>query len=139
MPAGCEQVLYAGVSELSYVGQPRAQQMGDAALLTMNSVLIPPQPSAPGRMEVYRTRYFPAATTIAAATQIVIAAGEERTDIAMTLPPAPAMRVSGRLLTPDGSAPPPTMIRLVGEAMSDNYRPRCPIARRRSDSRAPRE
>jgi hypothetical protein len=37
----------------------------------------------------------------------------------MALQPEPAVRVSGRLVTPDGSAPPPTTIQLVGRSMTD--------------------
>ena len=70
-------------------------------------------------MAVYRTTYFPAATTAGAATPIAIEAGEERADITISVRPVPAVRVSGRLVTPDGSAPPLTTIRLVGDAMAD--------------------
>jgi hypothetical protein len=70
-------------------------------------------------MAVYPTTYFPAATTASAATQITVEGGEERTDITISVRPVPAVRVSGRLVAPDGSAPPPTMIRLIGVAMND--------------------
>ena len=111
-------LYWAGVNEVSLLGQPRTQQVGDFALLTLNRVLIPPPPAG-GRMAVYPTTYFPAAATASAATQITVDAGEERTDITISLRPVPAARVSGRLVTPDGSAPPPTTIRLVGAAMTD--------------------
>lgn len=113
------ELFWAGVYEVSPLGQPRTQQMGDVALMTLNTVLIPPPPSAAGRMSVYRTTYFPSATTVGEATPITVGAGEERTDLALALRPSPAVRVSGRLVTPDGSTPPPTAIRLAGEAMSD--------------------
>ena len=112
-------LFFAGVSEMSLLGQPRTQQIGDVALLTLNRVLIPPPPSPAGRMAVYRTTYFPAAATAGAAAPIAIEAGEERTDITITVRPVPAVRVSGRLVAPDGSAPPPTTIRLIGAAMTD--------------------
>lgn len=112
-------LFFAGVSEVSLLGQPRTQQVGDVALLTPNRVLIPPPVSTAGRTAVYPTTYFPAAATAAAAAPIVIAGGEERTDIAIALRPVPAVRVSGRLAAPDGSIPPPTTIRLVGAAMTD--------------------
>jgi len=82
-------------------------------------VLIPPPASPAGRMQVYRTTYFPSATTAGAATPIALEAGQERTDVTISLRPVPAVRVSGRLVAPDGSAPPPTTIRLVGDAMAD--------------------
>ncbi len=113
------ELYFAGVAEVSLLGQPRTQQVGDFALLTLNRVLIPPPPSAAGRMAVYPTTYFPAAATAGAATPITVDSGEEREDITISVRPVPAVRVSGRLVTPDGSAPPPTTIRLVGAAMTD--------------------
>jgi Carboxypeptidase regulatory-like domain len=121
------------------IGQPRTQQAGDVALVTMSSVLIPA--FAPGgatagqaapigaladkpvssvdHLAVYRTTYFPAAATAAAATVIALEGGEERTNLTIGLRPTPAVRLSGRLVTPDGSAPPPMALRLVGEAAND--------------------
>ena len=112
-------LFFAGVGEVSLLGQPRTQQVGDVALLTLNRVLIPPPPSPAGRMSVYPTTYFPATATAGAATQITLAAGEERTAITISVRPVPAARVSGRLVAPDGSVPPPTTIRLVSAAMTD--------------------
>jgi hypothetical protein len=112
-------LFMSGVSELSLVGQPRTQQIGDAALMTSTAVMIPPAPSPDGRMAIYRTTYYPAASRAAAASPITVEGGDERTDLAISLRPVPAVRVSGRLVTPDGSPPPRTTIRLVGEAMRD--------------------
>ena len=112
-------LFFAGVPEVSLLGQPRTQQAGDFALLTLNRVLIPPPPSPAGRMAVYPTTYFPAAATAGAATPIRLEAGEERSDIMISVRPVPAVRVSGRLVTPDGSVPPSTTIRLVGAVMTD--------------------
>ena len=109
----------ASVYEVSGLGQPRTQQVGDFALMTLNSVLIPPPPGADGRMTMYRTTYYPSATSAAEGTTVTVAAGEERTDLVMTLRPVPAARVSGRLVTPDGTAPPPMAIKIAGEAMAD--------------------
>ena len=112
-------LFFAGVPEVALLGQPRTLQVGDFALMTSNRVLVPPPLSTAGRMTVYSTTYFPAAATAGAATPIAIAGGEERTDITISLRPVPAVRVSGRLVAPDGSAPPPTTIRLAGAAMTD--------------------
>jgi hypothetical protein len=111
-------LFFAGVAEVSLLGQPRTQQAGDVALLTLNRVLIPP-PSSGRRMAVYPTTYFPAAATAGVATPITLEGGEERTDIMISLRPVPAVRLSGRLVAPDGSVPPPTTIRLLGAAMTD--------------------
>ena len=113
------ELFFAGVTEVAPLGQPRTQQVGDVALMTLNRVLIPPPSSPAGRMAVYPTTYFPAAATAREATPIALEAGEERTDIAISVRPVPAVRVSGRLVAPDGSAPPATTIRLVGAAMTD--------------------
>ena len=113
------ELFFAGITEVTPLGQPRTQQVGDVALLTLNRVLIPPPPSPAGRMAVYPTTYFPAAATAGAATQITLEGGEERTDVTIAVRPVPAVRVSGRLVAPDGSAPPPTTIRLIGAAMTD--------------------
>ena len=113
------ELFWAGVTEIAPLGAPRTQQMGEFALMTHNRVLIPPPPTPAGRMQVYRTTYYPASTTAATATPITVHSGEERTDLTIALRPVPATRVAGRLITPDGSAAPPMTIRLIGEAMAD--------------------
>jgi hypothetical protein len=70
-------------------------------------------------MATYRTTFYPSATSAATATPITVSAGDERTDLSIALRPTAAFRVSGRLVTPDGSAPPPTSIKLIGEASAD--------------------
>ena len=109
----------AAVAEIAPLGQPRTLQVGDSALLTLNRAMIPPPMSTAGRMAVYRTTYFPAATSAGAATPIIVDGGEERTDLKIALRPVSAVKVSGRLVTPDGSAPPPMAIRLIGEASAE--------------------
>ena len=113
------ELFWGGVTEVAPLGQPRTQQIGDFALMTLNSVAIPPPPSSAGRMAVYPTTFFPSAATAGAATQIRLGPGEERTDVAIALRPVPAVRITGRLVAPDGTAPPPTTIRLTGIAMTD--------------------
>jgi len=107
------------IAEVAPLGQPRTQQFGDAALLTLNRMLIPPPASSTGRMEVYRTTYFPSSTTARAATEVVVSPGEERAGVTIGLRPVPAVRISGRLVTPDGTPPPPTSLRLVGDAAAE--------------------
>lgn len=113
------ELFWGGIQEMSALGQPRTVQMGDFALMTLNRALIPPPPTPEGRMQVYGTTYYPAASTAGAAQPVSVKAGEERTDLSITLQPVPGVRISGRLVTPDGSVPPPTMIRLEGAAMND--------------------
>ena len=107
------------IAESGPLGQPRTQQFGDAALLTLNRVLIPPAPSQAGPMQVYRTTYFPSSTTARAATEVVVGAGEEKTGVTIGLRPVPAVRITGKLITPDGTPPPPTSLRLVGDAAAE--------------------
>jgi hypothetical protein len=107
------------VYETFPLGQSRAQQVGDVALLTMNGVQIPPPPNSAGRLSVYPTTYYPAALTAGAASLITVRAGEERADISIKLQPAPAVRVSGRLITPSGAPPGPTIVRLIGASAAD--------------------
>ena len=113
------ELFWGGIQEMAPLGAPRTVQMGEFALMTLNRVLIPPPPAANGRMQVYRTTFYPAAPTAATATPITVRSGEERTDLTIAMRPVPTVRISGRLITPDGSVPPPMMIRLVGDAMAD--------------------
>ena len=109
-------LFFSGIMEAAPLGEPRIQQDGDVAMLTLNHVLIPPPPAADGRLRMYATTYYPAAPAPSAATQITLESGEERADIAIALQPVPAVRVSGRLITPDGSAPPVTSLCLTGDS-----------------------
>jgi hypothetical protein len=113
------ELFAAGVHEITPLGQSGTVQLGDFAVMTPSRVLIPPPPTPAGRMQVYRSTYYPASTTAAAASPIAVIAGEERTDLTITLRPVPAVRLSGRLVTPNGLPPPPMTIRLVGESMID--------------------
>ena len=112
-------LFWGGVQEMSPLGSPRTQQFGDVVLLSAARAFVPPAPASTGRMQVYRTTFYPAAQSARAATAVTVKSGEERTDLTIALQPAAAVRVSGRLVTPDGSVPPPMMIRLEGAAMAD--------------------
>ena len=113
------ELFWAGMYEVAPLGHPRTQQIGDHVLMSLNTVLIPPPPDAGGRMRMYRTTFYPSATSAPAGTAITVGAGDERTDLAIAMAPAPAVRVSGRLVTPDGSAPPPMGLKLIGDASTD--------------------
>jgi hypothetical protein len=113
------QLFWGGVSEMTPLGHPRSMQLGEFTVMTLNRVVIPPPPAPDGRMQVYRTTFYPASSTAAAATAVTVNSGEDRSDLSISLRPMAASRVSGRLVTPDGSIPPPTMIRLDGAALND--------------------
>jgi len=113
------ELFMAGVGEVTPVGQPGTLQNGDVALLTSSRMQVPPAGSTTGRMSIYRTAFYPSATTAGDAMPITVRSGDERSDVAITLRPVPAVRVSGRLVMPDGSAPPPMGLFLSGEASKD--------------------
>jgi protocatechuate 3,4-dioxygenase beta subunit len=118
-PSIRSELYYAGVPEIGTAGQPRTLRMGEVAMVTLSTVLIPPPPTSSGRVQVYRTTYYPSATTAGAAAQVTVGPAEERTDLTIAMRPTPAVRVSGRLVAPDGSAPPPMALRLSGDAATD--------------------
>jgi len=70
-------------------------------------------------MSIYRTTFYPSATTAGDALPITVRSGDERPDVAITMRPVPAARVSGRLVAVDGSTPPPMGIFLSGDASRD--------------------
>jgi len=113
------EMAIAGISETSPVGLPGVLEFGGVALLGSSRMQVPPAVSPAGRMQVYRTTFHPSATTAAEASPIAVGTGEERSGIAITLRPAAAVRVSGRVVTPDGSVPPPMGLYLSGEASRD--------------------
>jgi len=112
-------LFLAGISEVTPIGSPHTQQFADAAVMTPNRAMAPPPVSPTGRMEAYPTTYFPSTATTGAATQIALKDGQEQTDIAIRMRPVPAVRVSGHIVTADGTVPPPMGIRLVGNASTD--------------------
>jgi len=63
---------------------------------------VAPAPTAEGRIHVYPTRYYPAASTASEAALITVQSGEERlgADLSMTL--VPTSRISGVVRGPDG-------------------------------------
>ena len=62
----------------------------------------PPAPTDDGRVFVYPTVFFPAATSPAGASVVTVKSGEERTGVNFQLRPAPAVRVSGTVVGPNG-------------------------------------
>jgi hypothetical protein len=120
------ELFFAGIREMTLLGTPLTQQVGGSALMTANRAPIPPPPASDGRMAVYRTTYYPGEATAGAAAPIAVGVGEERTGIAIALRPERGVRVSGRLVTPDGAPPPPTPIKLLGSAMTGVVTARVP-------------
>lgn len=63
-----------------------------------------PPPSIGARTAVYPTVYFPSVSSLKSATTVTVASGQERGGIDMAVRPVPAVRVSGTVASPGGSA-----------------------------------
>ena len=74
------------------------RQISDAALLGYT----PPPPQPDGRVLTYRSTYFPTADSPVTSTPVSVNAGEDRRGVDLTLRLVPGVRVSGRLVGPDG-------------------------------------
>jgi len=75
---------------------PSSIQIGNTLMSLSRPGLIPPQPAA-GRVFIYPTTYYPSALTIARATVVRVASGQERSAVDFQLSPVAASRVSGAL------------------------------------------
>jgi uncharacterized protein (DUF2141 family) len=83
------------------LGDARNQAVGDAVLLIDGTTAFPPSPTGSNVALVYRTTFAPGTPRPAEATTVALHSGDEQTlDIA--LKPSRAVRVSGRLVGPDG-------------------------------------
>jgi uncharacterized protein (DUF2141 family) len=90
-------------------------RIGDAVLSLPDGVPVPPL--AGDRLLVYAPAYHPFSPVVDGATVVTLAPGEEYENADLRIGPVPSVRVSGRLLGPDGptgGAP----IRLVPEGAS---------------------
>jgi hypothetical protein len=74
----------------------------EVPFLPGRATLIAPRPSTDGVMEVYRTTWYPAATTLSTASVLDIGPGEARTGVDIALELTRAFRISGRLSVTDG-------------------------------------
>ncbi len=109
-------------------------RVGDLLLTSsgVRNAALPPATLAPdGRLFVYPTTYYPAATTATQAMVVSVASGEERTGVDLRLAPQPVFRVSGRLVGPPGAGErvsvrlipmDPTMNRTSPATIIDEYR-----------------
>lgn len=102
---------FRAISELSPIGSPRNQQVGESVIMTGNSAIIPPAPQD-DVVAVYRTTLFPAATKLGDATSFTMRPGEERSGVDITMRPVRTARVSGRIVSPEGPVG-PTAVRLM--------------------------
>jgi hypothetical protein len=101
-PSPVRTQAFMAAREIGRLGDPGNQQVGELLLLTTSRTLIPPAPVGSDFTTVYRTTFAPATPLPADATVIAIGSGEERSGINIVLRPSRAVRVSGRLVGPDG-------------------------------------
>ena len=66
---------------------------------------MPPPPDGTGRIVAYAPQYFGGATTTAQATVISIKAGEDRGGVDIHVKLVPTVRLSGKLVGPEGAVP----------------------------------
>jgi hypothetical protein len=99
------------------MGAP-VQPMGDLLLQYRPATFfaLPPVVRADGSVLAYPTTFHPGATTVAGATPVVVAIGEERTGVDIDMRRVPMTRVSGALLGPSGPEP-DFVVRLVSTAV----------------------
>lgn len=100
-----------GISETSRLGDYKNLQIGTNVLTTTSFMPIPPARDG-GPVTVYQTTFYPAATSVDAATVLPMRAGENRTGIDIRLIATSTARVSGEMIGPAGPLP-LTAFRLV--------------------------
>jgi len=67
-----------------------------------NEWVVPPFQVQDGRPFFYPTTFHPSSLSVAAASVVTVASGEEKAGIDVSLRPVPARRVSGHVVGPDG-------------------------------------
>jgi hypothetical protein len=85
--------------------------VGDGSTRLIIGNFVAPPASADGRERAYPATFFPSTTTIASASSIDLAPGEDRSGMSFTIQPVPVVRVAGRL---DGMTTPARLtLRLI--------------------------
>ena len=79
------------------VGNFMVHQFGD-----MNAWVVPPFATRDGRLTFYPTTFHPSSPNGGAATAVTVASGQEQSGIDVRMRAAPARRISGRVIGPDG-------------------------------------
>jgi hypothetical protein len=76
-------------------------RIGDAYVNVSGSLLPPP---VGGRVRLYPTTFYPAATSAPQASLVTLATAEERANVDIQLVPVPVAKVSGTVMAADGPA-----------------------------------
>jgi hypothetical protein len=82
-------------------GASGTQLVGDNVVSSVDGMPSPTGADG-GPTFAYATTYFPASATLAGATQIKLASGDERYDINFSLRPVRTIKISGTLVGPEG-------------------------------------
>lgn len=111
-----------GISETAGLGDFRNLQIGTNVLTTTSSMPIPPARDG-GQVAVYQTTFHPSSTSLDGATVLSLGPGENRTGVDVRLVATPTMRVSGRIMGPEGALPLTTfkLNRADGVPLSDAF------------------
>ena len=94
--------LRTAISEFQILGYRSNQQIGDLVLMTESGFSWPPAPTESGQLAVYPVTFYPATTSASDATVVSLEPGEERLLGTIQVRPVPAVRVSGKLVGPNG-------------------------------------
>ena len=106
------QAFYA-LSDLNGpLGDANNQQVGEAVLLNGSRTAVPPSLTDAGVTAVYRTTFSPSTALPGEADFVALRSGDERSGVDVALRPVRAVRVSGRLVGPEGPMP-HTVVRLL--------------------------
>jgi hypothetical protein len=98
-----EEVMNA-IPEFQILGFSQNQRIGDSVLMTRSGVAWPPAPGDSRRLTVYPTMFHPSTTLPRDATVFSVAPGEEGSVGTIQIRPVPAVRVSGKVVGPNGPA-----------------------------------
>ena len=86
------------------LGSSQSIQVGDV-IRTIRPGVVAPGPTAGGREVAYHTTFHPSAQAADDATPVTVGSGDERNGVDLQIRLAPTIRLSGRVMGPEGLAP----------------------------------
>lgn len=95
------QIMRSGLASTSLAG---ATHIGEWAVMAGNRMAVSPTPDSDVRAFVYPTTFYPGTRSFASSQPVVVASGEERSGIDMSMPLTPASTIRGVVTGPDGPA-----------------------------------
>jgi uncharacterized protein (DUF2141 family) len=103
------------VSGTAGPGTSGSFQIGGSARAVSPNAPVPPQSDDDSAVYIYPTQFYPGVPSLARATILTLASGQERESVDFSLRPVKTARVSGTLIGPDGPVA-NTPLRLVADA-----------------------